>query len=150
MGGSPLRSNKVTQLFRQTSDLREFELPHAMRLQTVGAPDAPDQTNSALDLARHHRPCQVNHLDRRIGQRQRGDALNHVRFARGPALVAQQPVDTFGGEALLPLPDAGLDYPFRRAIWTVPIPAVPSSVISARQTCLCEVVWSRTSAPKRR
>ena len=45
-------------------------------------------------------------------ERQRHHALGHFgterRNARGPRLVAQQPLEAFRGEALLPSPHAGL------------------------------------------
>ena len=37
-----------------------------------------------------------------------GDRGIELRDARGPRLVAQQPIDAFSGEPLLPAPDAGL------------------------------------------
>ena len=54
----------------------------------------------------------MGRLVRRLGRGQRDHLVDHLlaerRDARRPRLVAQQAVDAFLGEALLPAPDAGL------------------------------------------
>ena len=78
-------------------------------------------------------------LARRIGLRQRDDALGNRRWqrrnAQGARLVAQQPLDTFVHEPLLPAPHAGLALPVRRMISLVPPPSAVNSTIRTRHTC---------------
>ena len=95
-------------------------------------------------------------LARRVAGRGQGDhPLGHDRGAqrrdaRGPGLVAQQPVDARRHEPLLPAPDTGLrlagaphDLGRAEAIGV-------SSTIRARQTCFCGLLRSATSASRRR
>ena len=87
-------------------------MPKPVRLQPVRLPDALNRTGADAARPRHHVGGPVRRLGRRIGLRQRHDALGHLRAkrrnARGAGLVAQQAVDAFRHEALLPAPDAGL------------------------------------------
>src|SRR5438067_9211086 len=111
-GRIDIEPDHVAQLLDELGIARQLELPDAVRLKTVGAPDALDRTDTDPDLSRHHRRGPVGRLDRRISQRQRDDSLGHFRFerrdARWPGLVAQETFDTLFGKALLPSPDAGL------------------------------------------
>ena len=102
----------VAQLRDELRIVRELELPHPVRLEPVGAPDALDRTDADAGRLRHHRGGPVGRLGRRIGQRQRDHPLRHFgperRMRERPRLVAQETVAPFLGEALLPAPDAGL------------------------------------------
>ena len=97
----------------------------------------------------HRRGRPVRRLARRVVQRQRDHALGHLglerRDARGPGLVAQQPIDAFRDEPLLPAPDAGLaTCRSRRMISSVPTPSALSSTIRARHTCFWGALRSLT------
>ena len=93
---------------------RELELPVAVRLQPVRLPDAPHGAGADAARLRHQVGGPVGRLGRRLGQRQRDHAFDHLRperrNARGPRLVAQKAVDAFPHEALLPAPDTGLRF----------------------------------------
>ena len=68
-----------------------------------------------------------------------------------PRLVAQQAVDALlGMKRSCQRQTQVLDLPVRRMISTVPTPSAVSSTISARQTCFCGVLRSRTIASRRR
>ena len=92
----------------------ELELPHPMRLQAMGPPNALHRADGDAGLFGH--PCgrPIGRLGGRVGQGQRHHALGHLgaerRNARGPRLVAQKPVEAFFGKAFLPAPDAGLRF----------------------------------------
>ena len=111
-GRVDIEPDHVPELLDEPGVVRELELAHAMRLETMGAPDALDRADADPGLARHHGRGPVGRLEGRIGQRQRDDTCRHLRSerrnARRPRLVAQQPLDAFFGKALLRAPDAGL------------------------------------------
>jgi hypothetical protein len=81
-----------------------------------------------------------------VRERQRDDALSRLgaqrRDARRTRLVAEQSVEPFLEETLLPAPNAGLDFPVRLMTAFVPTPSAVNSTISARQTCFCGVLRS--------
>ena len=99
-------------LAAKSGSVESLKLPHPVRLQPVGAPDALHRTDADADFLRHHRRRPVGRLGRRIGQRAGDHALSHGcaqrRNARRPHLVAQQAIDALLGEPFLPAPDAGL------------------------------------------
>ena len=107
-----IEPDHIAQLLDELGVVREFELPHTVGLKAMSASNALDRADADPDPACHHRRGPVGRLDRWIAQRQRDDALGDVRLqrwnARRPGLVAQQALDTFFGESLLPAPDAGL------------------------------------------
>ena len=107
-----IEPDDVPQLFDELGIVRELELPHAVRLKTVSAPDALDRAHADPDLSRHHHRGPMGRLDRWIGERQRDDALGHPRLEgcdpRRPGLVAQQALVALFCKALLPAPYAGL------------------------------------------
>ena len=76
-------------------------------------------------------------------------ARRQRRDARGPGLVAQQPVDPGLEVALLPAPDAGLGLPVRRMISAVPTRPPSAARSCARQTCFCGLFRSATIAANR-
>ena len=107
-----VEADDVAQLVDELRIVGELELPPAVRLQPVRLPDAPHRAGADAGRLRHHVGGPVRRLAGRVRQRQRHHALGHLgperRDARGPRLVAQQPVEAFLGEALLPAPHAGL------------------------------------------
>ncbi len=97
----------------RTTDLRAVtDPPAAMRLQAMRLPDTTHRAGADARRLGHRIGGPVGRLSRRIAERQPHDALGDVgserRDARRPGLVAQQPVDALGHEALLPAPDRGL------------------------------------------
>ena len=62
-----VEADNITQLLDELRIVRELELPHSVRSQAVGAPDALDRAGANPDLARHHRRGPVGRLDRWIG-----------------------------------------------------------------------------------
>ena len=107
-----VKPDHVTQFVDEDGVVGQLELPHPMRLEPMGAPDALDRRNADAGCFRHRRACPM----RRFGQRplhgQRHNALGdsgiEFRDARGPCLVTQQPFKALRREAFLPAPDAGL------------------------------------------
>ena len=83
-----------------------------MRLKPVSAPDALDGADADAGRLGHRGARPVRRFLRRFLHGQRDDALGdkriELRDARGPRLVAQEPVHAFDGEPFLPAPDAGL------------------------------------------
>ena len=111
-GGIDVKPDDIAQFADEVRVVRELELPVAVRLQAVGAPDAPDRTFTDAGLGGHHRRRPMGRLDGRVGQRQRHHPLGHFgtqgRNARRARLVAEKAIDAFLHEAFLPAPDAGL------------------------------------------
>ena len=102
----------IAQLVDKFRIVRELELPHAMRLKPVGAPDALNRTDrDARDLC-HQRAGPVRRLAGRIIERQGDNSCGDFiaqRFDAGrPRLVTQQAFKPFRGETLLSALDAGL------------------------------------------
>ena len=102
----------VAQLADEVRVIGQLELPDAMRLEPVRAPDALHGTDADTHRLGHRPACPMRPFARRLLHGQRDDALRdggiELRDAGGPRLVAQKPGHAFGGEALLPAPDAGL------------------------------------------
>ena len=113
----------------------QLELPHPVRLETVGAPDALHRADRDADRLRHHGRGPVGRLGGRISQRQGDDPLCHRgperRNPRGSRLVAQQAFEAFLGEAFLPAPHAGL------RLAGAPHDLVRAGPLSAEQHDLC-------------
>ena len=112
VGGSTYSPTTSRQLVDKFRIVRELELPHAMRLKPVGAPDALNRTDrDARDLC-HQRAGPVRRLAGRIIERQGDNSCGDFiaqRFDAGRRrLVTQQAFKPFRGETLLPAPDAGL------------------------------------------
>jgi hypothetical protein len=154
VGGSTYSPTTSRQLVDKFRIVRELELPHAMRLKPVGAPDALNRTDrDARDLC-HQRAGPVRRLAGRIIERQGDNSCGDFiaqRFDAGRRrLVTQQAFKPFRGETLLPAPDAGLrlaglahDCIRARAAWL-------SRTISACHTCFCGALRSLTRASSRR
>ena len=144
----------VTQFLDEPRIVRELELPDAVRLEFMGAPDALDRTDADAGRLRHHRRGPVGRLDRRVGQGQRDHPFRHIsperRDARWPRLVAQESSQPLGIKRACQRQTQVFDLPVRRMIATVPRPSALSRTISARQTCFWAVLRSRTSASRRR
>ncbi len=105
-------ADHVAELVDEARVVGELELPHPVRLEAVGAPDAVHRRDGDAGLLGHHAGGPVGRLGGRVGARQRHDALRHLgaerRNARRPRLVAQETVVAFLHEPFLPAPDAGL------------------------------------------
>ena len=80
----------------------------------MSPPDALHGAAADASLLGHRRARPMGRFVRRFLQGQShnplGDRRLELRDARGPRLVAQKPVHAFGGEPLLPAPDAGLGF----------------------------------------
>jgi len=111
-GRIDVKPDDITQFADEVGVVRELELPVAVWLQAMGAPDAPDRAFTDASLRRHHRGRPMGRLDERVGQRQRNHPLGHFgtqgRNARRARLVAENAVNAFLHEPFLPAPDAGL------------------------------------------
>ena len=113
MGGRiDIKPDHVAQLVDELRVVGELELPDAVRLETMRAPDALDGTRADADDFRHHRGSPVGRLDGRIGLGKRDDPLGYIRSewwdTRGSCLIAQEAVVTRLHEAFLPAPHTGL------------------------------------------
>ena len=90
----------------------KLELPHAMRLKSVGAPDALNRTDRDARGLRHQCAGPVRRLAGRIIERQGdnpcGDFIAEWLDYGKAASVTQQAFKPFRGEPLLPAPNAGL------------------------------------------
>ena len=107
-----VEADDVAQLVDELRIVGQFELAPPVRCEAMRLPDAPDGAGADAGGLRHHVGRPVRRLARRIGKRQRHHALGDFgaepRNARWPRLVAQETLDAFRGEALLPAPHAGL------------------------------------------
>lgn len=111
-GWIDVEPDHVSELLAKLGIVGELELTIAMRLETMGSPDAPYGTGADATLPSHHGGSPVGCLDRWVRKRQVDYPLGNFRPTRldpgGASLVAQQAVDTFLHKALLPAPDEGL------------------------------------------
>jgi hypothetical protein len=102
----------VMQLGGELRIVGELELANAMRLQTMGTPDALNRTDADPDRGGHGWAGPMSHPCRWPSERQGDHALRNRRIerrdARGARLVAPQTGGAFGAEPLLPAPDDGL------------------------------------------
>ena len=110
--GIDIQPDDVAQLVDERGVLGQLELPDAMRLEPVSPPDALHGADADASRPGHCRPGPMRRLVRRRLHGQRHDTLGdrgiELRDARRPRFVAQKSVHAFGGETLLPAPDAGL------------------------------------------
>src|SRR5215207_3922024 len=106
-----VKPNHIPELLSEPGIVGELELAIAMRLETMGSPDAPYRTGADAGVLGHHGGGPMGRLDGWVGKRQVNHPSGHVRaqwFDPGRArLVAQQPIDALVHKALLPAPDAG-------------------------------------------
>lgn len=109
-----IEADDVSQLVDEFRVVGQFELPPPVRCEAMRFPDAPDCAGADAGDRRHHVGRPVRRLARRISKRQGhhtlGDIGTEPHNARRPRLVAQETLDAFCGEALLPAPYAGLRF----------------------------------------
>ncbi|AWM29807.1 hypothetical protein AOX55_00004371 (plasmid) [Sinorhizobium fredii CCBAU 25509] len=107
-----VEADNVFELGDELRVVGELEGPPAVGLETVRLPDAAHRAGADAHLGRHHVGSPVRRLARRVGKRKRHHLLADLRperrNARGARLVAQETLEAFRGEALLPAPHAGL------------------------------------------
>ena len=104
-----IQANDILELVGEAGVIGDLERAHPMGLKPLSDPDAPHR----------RRPDHLGHrwrapVGRFVGRRlvdQRDDPIDgpgrQRRDARGPGLVAGQPLDPFVHEALLPAPNHG-------------------------------------------
>ena len=102
----------IAQFIDKFRIVRELELPDAMRLKPMGAPDALNRADRDAGCLRHQRTCPMRRLSRRLIKRHSddasGDGVAQRLDARGPRLVVHQPFEALLRKAFLPAPDGGL------------------------------------------
>jgi hypothetical protein len=107
-----IEPDNITQFCHELGIVGELEMAHAVRGESVGSPDALNRRHADTDGLRHGGGGPVGRLLGRIargeGDDPVDDGLAERRHPRGARLVAQQALDTFSGEALLPAPHTGL------------------------------------------
>ena len=111
-GRVDVEADHVPDLVREGRIARQLELSEAVRSEAVSPPDLLYRGNGARDRLGHRPAGPMGGLVRRRLERQGDDPRDgvaiHRRLSRRPGLVAQQPMDAFLHEALLPAPHAGL------------------------------------------
>lgn len=115
MGGwGDVEPNHVVQLFGEGLVIGQLEATPAMWRKTVVVPDLHNRRRRDADRFGHCTDGPVRRFVIGRLQRQRHDLVDHPRLqrrnARRPSLVAQQAIDTFGHETLLPAPYTGLGF----------------------------------------
>jgi len=107
-----IEADDLAELVGESLVVRELELPDPVRLQPVGAPNALDRADADPRGLGHRCRRPMRRLTGRIRARQGDDPIDdrlvQRRDPRWARLVAQQAVDAFLHEALLPAPDHGL------------------------------------------
>ena len=145
-----IEPDDVAQLVDELRIVGELELPDPVRLQAMGAPDALDRTDADAGGLRHHRAGPMGRLAGRVGPGQRDDALGDIRpsggMREGRVLSRSRPSNPSCMKRSCQRQTQVFDLPVRRMISLVPTPSAVSSTISARQTCFCGALRSRTSA----
>jgi hypothetical protein len=111
-GRVDIESDDILELVDEQRVIGELELAPTMGLKAVRLPNPSNRTGADAGRPCHHVGGPVRRLARRVRERQRHHPLGDFRAergnARGPCLVAQQPLEPFLGEPLLPAPHAGL------------------------------------------
>lgn len=109
-----VEADDVLELGDELRVVGELELSPAVGLKAVRLPDPAHRAGADAHRGRHHVGSPVRRLARRVGKRKRHHPLTDLRperrDARGARLVAQETLEAFGGEALLPAPHAGLRF----------------------------------------
>ena len=110
--GIDIEPDHVAQLVDERGIFRQLELPDAVRLEPMGAPDALHGRDADTGRFGHRRARPVRRFGKRRLHGQRHDAFGDsgikLRDARRPRLVAQEAFEALSGEAFLPAPDTGL------------------------------------------
>ncbi len=108
-GRIDIEPDHIAQLLDEFRIVGKFELPHAVRLKTMFAPDALNRADGDARGLRHQSAGPMRCLPRRRIERQghdpRNDLVRQQLDARRPRLVARQPLEPFVGEPFLPAPD---------------------------------------------
>ena len=111
-GRIDIEPHHIAQLLDESRIVGQLELPHPVRLKTMLAPDALDGADGDARGFRHQGAGPMRSLSRRRIERQghdpRHDLVRQRLDARGPRLVARQPLKPFVGETFLPAPDTSL------------------------------------------
>lgn len=148
-----IQANDGRQLLGEGRVVGELEVPPAMRAETVGLPDTLHRRRcNAGDLG-HRAQRPMGRLMRRRSLRQAddlGDMLRRDRrLSRRTGPVAQQSIDAFVHEPLLPAPDTGLGLVGLghdgRGAQTI----AAQKDNTHRQTCFCGLPGAATIACKR-
>ena len=113
MGGRrDIQADDVAELVDELRIIGQLELPNAVRLEAVGAPDPVNRTGADARFAGHQRGRPVGRLAGRRLMRSGGYPRDNLwgqrRDTRRAGLVAQQAFHPFLHEPLLPAPDARL------------------------------------------
>lgn len=111
-GWRDIKADNVAQLVDELGIIGKLELPNAVRLQAMGAPDPVNRTGADPRFAGHQRGRPMGRLTRRFLTRPGGNPNEHLRGqrrdARRAGLVTQQTFNPFLHEPLLPAPHARL------------------------------------------
>ena len=116
MGGRiDVEAHDIAELLGELRVVGELERLHPVRRQAVGLPDALHADGADAGRLGHRANAPVRGFAGRVGQRQVDHALDgrggQRRLAGLARLVAQQAIDAFLHEALLPPPDHRLGQP---------------------------------------
>jgi hypothetical protein len=148
-----LKPDHVMQLVDDAGIIRELELPNTMRLQPVRSPDALHRARADTGHLRHHGCGPVSGLGWGGGLRERPRVPQRPRRAAqcaGGGPSRSRPSKPSCAKHSCQRQTQVLDLPVRRLISLVPTPSALNNTISARQTCFCGALRSRTSASKRK
>jgi hypothetical protein len=134
-----IEPDHVAQLVDERGVFGELELPDAVWLKSVGAPDALHGGDADAGCLRHRCARPMRGFGHRRLHCQRHDAFGDsgikLRDARMPRLVAPQPFKALAGKACCQRQTQVLDLLVSRMIALVPTPSALSKTIHARQTC---------------
>ena len=107
-----IKAYGAAQLADEVRIVGQLELPDAVWLQAMGAPDALNRADRNAGSLGHQCAGPVRCLAGRFIERQGGDPrggfITQGLDARRPGLAAQKAVKTLLRKAFLPAPDAGL------------------------------------------
>jgi hypothetical protein len=111
-GRIDIKPNDVVQFGDEVRIVGELELPDAMRLKSMGTPNALNRTDGDTGGLCHHRASPVRRFARWVLKRQGNDPLGDLLAQRRDAgrarLVAKQAVEACLHEPRLPASDASL------------------------------------------
>src|SRR4029077_19598217 len=135
----------ILELVGESGVVGDLERAHPTRLKPLSRPDAPHRGRTDPHPLGH---CWRAPVGRLVGRRlvgQRDDPIDGLgwRNARGPGLVAGQPLDSFMHEASCQRHTTVLPLPTARVMAVVPAPSAVRTMIRARQTCFCALLRLR-------